>query len=103
MTRRSTAFGALNRKARGTRRDGKTALQAEQQHNVNSAETKREQYWHTVLMAEKSEELVLAVLASASLMNEAPRSVKELPFPISQAETKVGGLQRLVQSVWSAP
>ena len=33
----STAFGTVDRKPRGTRRDGNTASQAEQQHNVNSA------------------------------------------------------------------
>ena len=33
----STTFSSLNRKARGSRKDGKSAKQAEQQYNVNSA------------------------------------------------------------------
>ena len=40
--------------------------QAEQQHNMNSADTE-------VLIAEKIEGLVVAVLASAARMNDAPR------------------------------
>ena len=56
----STAFGALNRKARGTNRDGKTAWQAGQQHNVNIA-------GHTVNDGrQKSEGLAIAVLVSAT-------------------------------------
>ena len=49
------------RKACGTHRDRNTASQAEHQHNVNSAGT-------LFLRAEKSEELVIGVLASADQM-----------------------------------
>ena len=45
----------------GTHRNRKTASQGEQQHNVNSAGT-------LFLRAEKSEELVIGVLASADQM-----------------------------------
>ena len=54
-----TAFRALNRKACGTHKDGKTAFQAEQQHIINSA-------WHTVTDGRgknKSRELIIVVLA----------------------------------------
>ena len=69
---RRTARGT-RRKARGARRDGKRASQAEQQQNVNSAGT-------SLLTAERSEGLITAVLDSAFWMNDAPRSIKELPF-----------------------
>ena len=68
-----TAFIALNREARGTHWEGITGLRGEQQHDVNSAGT-------PLLMAEKSEGLVIASLASAFRMNDTLRSTKELPF-----------------------
>ena len=69
-----TAFLALNRKACETHRDGTTALQGEQQHNVNSA-------GHTFTdNRKKSKGLVIAVFASAVWMNNTPRSIKVLPF-----------------------
>ena len=68
----STAFGALNRKAHGTHRDGKIALQAKQQHNVNSADA-------LLLMTEKSKGLVIGVLVSALGMNTASRSITVQP------------------------
>ena len=52
------------------KRPPKSSLQAEQQHNVKSAGT-------SSLMSEKSEGPVIAVLASALWMNDAPRSIKE--------------------------
>ena len=95
----STAFGAWIEKHMehaekhmehaGT---GRQSLQAEQQHNVNSAGT-------LVLMAEKKiVGLVIAVLAGAVWMNDALRSIKELPFPASQPSMKVGGLQSLIRA-----
>ena len=58
------------KKTCGARKDGKMALQAEQQHSVNSAGT-------SLLTAiEKGKGLVPAGLASALQMNDAPRSVK---------------------------
>ena len=59
--------------ARTGKRPCKPRSQTEQQHNINSAGT-------SLLMAEKSEGLVIAVLASAVRMNDATRSIKELPF-----------------------
>ena len=60
----SSAFGALKRKARGTRRDETTSYRGEKQHNVNSA-------GHTVTDGRyKSEGLVIAVLACAVRMND---------------------------------
>ena len=92
----ATAFVVLNRKTRGTRRkahgtrrDGKTASKSDQQDSVNSAGT-------SLTMAEKKkkrEGLVIAVLTSAARVNDAPRSIKELPFscfPIVNEAWKTG-------------
>ena len=75
----SNSVPALNRQAYGTHKDGKMALGGKEQHDVNSA-------GHTVTDGrKKNERLAIAVLASAIQMNNTPRSVKELPFSISQA------------------
>ena len=55
------------------KRPRKLSSQAEQQHNVNSAGI-------LLLKAEKSEGLIIAVLASAVWKNDAHRNIKELPF-----------------------
>ena len=65
----STAFDALNRKARGTRGDRKTALQAEEQHDVNSV-------GHIVTDGRKK----ARGSCSAVRVNDAPRSMKDNLF-----------------------
>ena len=90
----STAFGALNRKhvehaenhmertekhvkhAGKGKRPRKPSSKAEQQRNVNSAGT-------SLLMVEKIEGLIIAVLARAGRLNDAPRSITNFLFPVS--------------------
>ena len=69
----STTFGALNRKARGTCKDGKTPKQAEQQLIGYNACT-------PLLMAEKKRGARHCCFDQCVLMNDAPRSVEGLLF-----------------------
>ena len=58
--------------------EGKMALRGGQQQVMTSAD-------HGVTDGTKSKGLLPAVLASAGCMNDTPRNMKKLPFPISQA------------------
>ena len=118
----STAFHVLNRKVCatcgkvcGTRRDGKTASQAEL---ASRATTQCKQRWYVITDGRKrSEGLVVAVTASAVQVNGALRSIND--FCLSSVSPSVcvcvcararvcmcvcvGGLQSLNQSMWWTP
>ena len=68
-----TAFGVLNRKARGKHWDGKTALQGEQQHDVKSA-------GHTVIDGRKRGGARHCGFGQCRSAERYPDDVKKLPF-----------------------
>ena len=85
-------------KSTWTRKERKTASQAEQQHNVNSTCT-------SLLMAVKKTKLglVISVLASAVRMNDALRSIKESSFSCCPSLNEGWRTAKRGSGMWSTP